>query len=328
MLEYSIIVPVYKAERLLRGCVDSVLNQEFADFELILVDDGSPDDSGKICDEYAEKDARVKVIHKENGGVSSARNVGIEASCGKYIIFLDSDDFVDKKYFDVIREAVTSGAELVSFGMFGYLHKENGETEITESDMNIDMSFDGEDVAEWESFIVSSFFAAPWNKVFLSSVINDNRIRFKEGAVCFEDYMFCLEYARYAKSVKSVSTPIYYYRNYEAINHVSKRKWGERFFISRLIYSETEKFIQAKEKGASLNNLHRYTYQAYMTELKAAKLLNESSIKVIVNQALRETGFAHAIKVITPRGKLFPILSLLIGLKLYGMAANIILKRI
>ena len=328
MPEYSIIVPVYKAEQLLSECVDSVLNQSFTDFELILVDDGSPDNSGKICDEYAEKDARVRVIHKENGGVSAARNAGIDVALGKYIIFLDSDDFVDKGYFDTIKGAVVSNADLVSFGMFNYLHKENGCVEIYESEMNIDTSFEGHDAKAWENFIVSSFFASPCNKVFLSSIIKGKNVRFKEGVVCFEDYMFCLEYAKYSKSVKCISTPIYYYRNYEAVNHVSKRKWGERFYISRLVYSETEKFIKAKGDIHELYNIHRYTYQAYITELKAAKLSDEANIKSVIKAALSEKGFIHAISVITPRGKLFPMLSFLNKIKLRDVAAKMILKRI
>lgn len=89
----SVIVPVYKAEKYLRKCVDSILAQTFRDFEVILVDDGSPDKSGEICDEYARKDPRVRVIHKENGGVSSARNKGIDEARGEYISFLDSDDY-------------------------------------------------------------------------------------------------------------------------------------------------------------------------------------------------------------------------------------------
>ena len=89
----SIIIPVYNVEKYLHQCVDSVLAQNLDSFEIILVDDGSPDNAGKICDEYAEKDARVKVIHKENGGLSKARNTGIDAAEGEYIIFLDSDDW-------------------------------------------------------------------------------------------------------------------------------------------------------------------------------------------------------------------------------------------
>ncbi|HBC6514954.1 TPA: glycosyltransferase, partial [Enterococcus faecalis] len=90
MCEISIIVPVYKVEPYLRKCLDSILAQTFTNFEVILVDDGSPDNSGKICDEYAIKDSRVRVIHKENGGLSSARNAGIDIAQGKYLGFVDS----------------------------------------------------------------------------------------------------------------------------------------------------------------------------------------------------------------------------------------------
>ena len=100
----SIIVPIYNVEKYLSRCVDSILNQTFTDFELILVDDGSTDNSGKICDEYAEKDCRIKVIHKDNWGVSSARNVGLENSVGEYIMFCDSDDFVEKNAVSVAEK--------------------------------------------------------------------------------------------------------------------------------------------------------------------------------------------------------------------------------
>lgn len=98
----SVIVPVYNAENYLHRCVDSILAQTFTDFELWLVDDGSPDRSGEICDEYARKDRRVKVAHKENGGVSSARNVGLECASGEWICFVDSDDYVDPDYLTTL----------------------------------------------------------------------------------------------------------------------------------------------------------------------------------------------------------------------------------
>ena len=90
----SVIVPVYRVEKYIRRCVDSILAQSFRDYELILVDDGSPDYSGAICDEYATRDPRIRVIHKENGGLSSARNVGIDAASGEYLFFMDSDDII------------------------------------------------------------------------------------------------------------------------------------------------------------------------------------------------------------------------------------------
>ena len=98
MSKVSIIVPVYKVEQYLARCIDSILAQTYKDWELLLIDDGSPDRSGFICDEYATKDPRIRVFHKENGGVSSARNIGIESSHGEWIYFLDSDDYVSLEF--------------------------------------------------------------------------------------------------------------------------------------------------------------------------------------------------------------------------------------
>lgn len=102
MPKISIIVPIYNREDRLKKCIDSILNQTFRDFELILVDDGSRDSSGKICDDYAEKDTRVRVIHQENKGVSNARNAGIKCAVGEYIGFVDSDDYIDEKMYEIL----------------------------------------------------------------------------------------------------------------------------------------------------------------------------------------------------------------------------------
>lgn len=122
---FSVIVPVYKVEEYLTPCIESVLNQTFADFELILVDDGSPDNCPKICDEYAKKDTRIKVIHKENGGLASARRAGIKVALGDYILNLDSDDLIEKdtleSAYNIIKE---TNCEIVSFS---YKWVKNGE---------------------------------------------------------------------------------------------------------------------------------------------------------------------------------------------------------
>ena len=98
----SVIIPVYNTEMYLRRCIDSVLAQTYQDFELLLIDDGSKDSSGAICDEYAAKDARVRVFHKENGGVSSARNLGLDNARGEWVTFVDSDDYIEKKLSQVL----------------------------------------------------------------------------------------------------------------------------------------------------------------------------------------------------------------------------------
>ncbi|MDU6522389.1 glycosyltransferase family 2 protein [Enterococcus devriesei] len=119
MCEISIIVPVYNVEKYLNKCVDSILNQTFKDFEVILVDDGSPDNSGAICDQYAQKDSRVKVIHKKNGGLSDARNAGIEAAQGKYLGFIDSDDYIaDDMYELLYNNIVHEDADMSICGIY------------------------------------------------------------------------------------------------------------------------------------------------------------------------------------------------------------------
>ena len=119
MPKLSIIVPVYKVEQYIHKCVDSILNQTFTDFELILVDDGSPDNCGKICDEYAQKDERVRVIHKENGGLSDARNFGLKEAKGEFVSFIDSDDWVDLDlYSDVLTYADANKLDVVCFDVY------------------------------------------------------------------------------------------------------------------------------------------------------------------------------------------------------------------
>ncbi|MGM9658367.1 MAG: glycosyltransferase family 2 protein [Eubacteriales bacterium] len=117
---FSVIVPVYKIEAYLYRCVDSILNQSFGDFELILIDDGSPDNSGAICDEYARRNSRVKVIHTQNRGLCTARNTGLQAAKGEYIAFCDSDDFLASSYHEKLESLIRQenvGQQSVGFSL-------------------------------------------------------------------------------------------------------------------------------------------------------------------------------------------------------------------
>lgn len=114
MPEISVIVPVYNVEEYLRPCIDSILEQTFTDFELILVDDGSPDRCGEICDEYEQIDKRIRVIHQENGGLSAARNAGLDVMSGEYVTFIDSDDLVDKKFLEELYDNIQNDKAQIS----------------------------------------------------------------------------------------------------------------------------------------------------------------------------------------------------------------------
>ena len=133
----SIVVPVYKVEKFLEKCIDSIINQTYKNLEIILVDDGSPDNCGKICDEYAKKDKRIKVIHQQNGGLSAARNTGITKATGKYISFIDSDDYIEKDYIELLyttikqsKADIAIGSHTVIYDTGTKLQKATGEKSI------------------------------------------------------------------------------------------------------------------------------------------------------------------------------------------------------
>lgn len=143
----SIIVPIYKVEKYLPRCLDSILAQTFADFECILVDDGSPDNCGKICDEYAEKDSRIKVIHKANGGQSSARNAGLDIAKGDYIGFIDSDDWIEPNMYELLlNDLLHSGCDIAMCDFFIHRRKKSissipGNKKIMDADEIVKLSF-------------------------------------------------------------------------------------------------------------------------------------------------------------------------------------------
>lgn len=114
----SVIVPVYNVEKFLRRCIDSILAQTFTDFELLLIDDGSKDKSGEICDEYAAKDARIRVFHKQNGGVSSARNLGIDKAQGEWVYFVDSDDWIEIETLSIVQSIDMRKIGIIKFGYY------------------------------------------------------------------------------------------------------------------------------------------------------------------------------------------------------------------
>lgn len=207
----SVIVPVYKAEKYLHRCVDSILAQKFTDFELILVNDGSPDNSGVICDEYAQKDNRVRVFHKENGGVSSARNLGLKKANGEYVTFVDSDDHIEHGYLDIkedFAEDLLIQNYIVSQTKKTFVNFEKR----TVNECNIQNYINENIDADVIRLILSKFFKL--------SIIKDNQIYFQEGVKIGEDTIFILDYLYYTKSVRYMASASYIYEDPE--NRVDK----------------------------------------------------------------------------------------------------------
>lgn len=172
MPQISVIVPVYNVQRYLRRCVDSILSQTFSDLEVILVDDGSPDRCGAICDEYAAADPRVKVIHKPNGGLSSARNAGIEAAAGEYLAFVDSDDWLDADMFEQLHRLCTARGAQIAECSYRSIYRDTvtEETPCTAGVIEAGPSEAIRGILEWKHFK-----PVAWNKLYHRSVIGSTR---------------------------------------------------------------------------------------------------------------------------------------------------------
>ncbi len=213
----SIIIPVYKAEKYLRECVDSVISQTYADLEIILVDDGSPDSCPAICDEYALCDKRFKVIHKKNGGASSARNYGIEAATGKYICFVDSDDKLPTGSVELLVNSIVINKTDYAAGICSVKESGSFKNRIIEDSV---IKFDS-DVIELLKYITQGGSYSPYAKIYSADLIKSNNIRFDEKLLCSEDALFIRTYLRYCKSISLVSKVVY---EYTASNEASLSK--------------------------------------------------------------------------------------------------------
>ena len=181
---------------------------------------------------------------------------------------------------------------------------------------------------EWHQFLIKSFFAPPWNKVFKTDIIKDNNLRFDSECVCFEDLIFNLNYCKHISTFKGISDPLYFYRTIKTINHVSKRKWGKLFNISKKVAVAVNEFIENKNGRDVLKDVRRYTYQAYITELKSRKTAEKSLYNDALTQVLREEEFINSIKSMKNKGKALTLLLLTRKLKLSVLTKKLIDKQV
>ena len=215
----SVIVPVYKAEKYLHRCVDSILSQTFTNFELILVDDGSPDNSGVICDEYAQKDNRVRVFHKENGGVSSARNLGLDNAQGSWIAFIDSDDWIDHTAYQNLIES--NDADLIIGNIRIW------PTGTTRNLFNINTKISNELLNDFLLHNINHIsISGPWGKLYKRNIIENNKLRFNISLCLGEDSLFVKNYLLYTHSICYIDNSYY---NYLYINDDFYFKYSKSF---------------------------------------------------------------------------------------------------
>lgn len=213
---FSIIIPIYKVEQYLNECVDSILNQNFLDYEIILVDDGSPDRCPEICDKYSKIDDRIHVIHKKNGGLSSARNCGVESAQGEYIIFVDSDDYWnDNGALDTLARKIQKlkSVDILVFNNIDYSCL-TGESIVCNRVYNVTLleSRSKDDVLKYV-FQNGIFPGAAWVTVTRRKFLKENNITFIEG-IKAEDIDWLLNVFLNAEKISAVNSAFYVYRKY------------------------------------------------------------------------------------------------------------------
>lgn len=210
MMKISVIIPVYNTARYLDDCIRSVVNQTYKDWECILVDDGSTDGSGDICDAWAGEVNRIKVIHKNNGGVSSARNCGLNASVGEWIVFIDSDDWVELNYLEELYFQINADkSDLALCGIVVYrdgkavknVLPNEGLCRIHADDTNLFLQIESQNL-----------LYGPVNKIYRREIIAQNHIEFDLSVDYGEDLEFNFAYLQFVKKISALPLPMYYYR--------------------------------------------------------------------------------------------------------------------
>lgn len=267
----SIIVPIYNTEKYLNRCIDSIINQTYKNLEIVLVDDGSTDKSGVICDDYAKSDSRIKVIHKENGGVSSARNVGIDNATGEYIMFVDADDELCLNAIEYIMElSKKNNADLICFQMKELEDIDDVNVNIFHKKIYSDIYINSSNISNgfFELYSNSNLFS-PCNKLYKKSVVKNNNLKFDTKLSLLEDFEFNIRYMRVIESIYSVDEELYI-RHWMPQSIESKG----RFSFNQIPYIEyiQNAFLKyLKEKNIEMQPLY---YSEYICCIDVARMWN------------------------------------------------------
>ena len=281
MAQVSIIVPVYQVETYLRQCIDSILAQTFTDFELILVDDGSKDKSGEICEEYAGKDGRVRVIHKENGGLSDARNAGLEQAAGEYFMFVDSDDYIAPTMIERLYNSIQSESADIAACNFCYVFDKKEKKDFSTA-MEAEV-LQGSEIFYYRKNDRSyGFWTVAWNKLYKSETFRNVRFRFGKY---HEDEFWANDIYQLEIRVATIPECLYYYRQRDN-SIMGKESIGRNLDILEALRERIYIYLEKQE----------YTDQAYKVLIysleyldKCRRLITNGNEKKLFIQAEKQT---------------------------------------
>lgn len=289
MSKVSIIIPVYKVEEFLENCVNSLIKQSLTDIEIVLVDDGSPDNCPSICDEFAKKDSRIKVIHKKNEGVSAARNDGLKIATGEYIIFCDSDDWMEVHGLEELyKKATQEEADIVIGDVYLSKERENKyvkfyKDEFTTNDKDFIQELIKCDIYRTycpnpaESGVAFGY-GGPWNKLVKKRLIQDNNISFDiRLRGIFDDILYTAHILANANKISYIQKPVYFYRvNDNSITHSYKPDVME---INKAIFKSWQEFFDEQENGEIYRKAFYACVIRRLEEAMKLYFLNDSNKK-------------------------------------------------
>lgn len=274
----SIIIPVYKVEQYLKRCMDSILNQTYKNIEIILVNDGSPDNCPALCDEYAKIDSRVRVIHKENGGLSSARNVALNTVKGDYVFFVDSDDWIALDTLEVLNEYMEKDYDMISFQVTYLTEEKNVEKgEKNPKDMDVSQYIDASFLGRYNFFVTT--------KIFKTEVFDN--IRFLEGRN-YEDLEIMRRLFLNMKKVIGLDYSLYYYwkANEGSItNTITMKNIQDHYLSTSEIYHACKKYLE--DRGKDSSNIVAW-YKVEMSQLYIDYLKSTDKDEELFSKIKRE----------------------------------------
>lgn len=272
----SVIVPVYNAERYLHSCIESIIAQTFSDFELLLINDGSKDNSGDICNKYVEKDSRIRVFHKENGGVSSARNVGLDNARGEWVAFVDSDDTLDINF---IQKSLYNIPDFVDIVFLSWAKKKKGK--VVYEKILPDVVYDSNNLhkAFCETDIV--YMGIPWGRIYKMDVIKKYKIHFDISLPISEDRLFFYEYIIHSHGILLSSYIGYFFRI--TYNGLSSKKHSQK--LNELRINKLNIAVKKIKENYELSPKEYFPF--WFQQLIYLSLLMSASVKRIFNPFTR-----------------------------------------
>lgn len=324
----SVIVPVYNSEKYIRRCIESIINQSYKNIELILINDGSTDNSSEICKEYSRSDNRIRVIDTENSGPSAARNIGIENSKGSFIFFIDSDDFIENYALDLLIKNYNQYKADITVCDFNKIKDYNSDSKPHDTFLSSKL-LTKQDIIEYSRYYLKKpnrylLFAYSWGRLFKSAIIKNNNITYNIDLRTFEDVAFNFDYLKYTNTIYFLKENIYNHLIYDSFSSATmtigdnpKQMLG---YKQALI--DIGDFLKNSISDADIKKEVGHA-DVYLTIIQLVRICgqinnsNKSNIYKLINEIISDKKFRNNLKFYSPSKGDSRILPILMKLKLF-----------